>query len=239
MGTITEFTLARRYIQPNCLSVGKYRTQTFGGTQSVYVPDPSHPPDATVPVTSPGPHINWPPKTPNPEPGKRSVTIPAGPGSDAAGPGMLYLAASITLPSNQVTIEGEQVTLRGKLKVAINTPLAGKVVRLYRLKTNTCANKPSAWLVVGEALSGADGKFSFQFQLGQGKTYMYAAVYSASSGEVWASSAPLLVHNLLGTPRLVEKKDWRKTLPEILPVDVREMLRIKAVKAVFRVTHES
>lgn len=80
-GSITEVTLARRYRHPDCESVGKYRTEAFGGALSIPIPDPTTGELAPYPGTP----DKKPNPTPNPNPGVAIVYIPARVASGGSG----------------------------------------------------------------------------------------------------------------------------------------------------------
>jgi hypothetical protein len=195
VGKITEFTLARRYVHDNCKTLGKHRSETYGGLQYVEVPDPvdgeQAPPYGFAPLP-----------TPNPDPGVATLLVPAAntgyplPGSSLLPPCSITLEdqgktqGSSSSPAQEILVGQLQQYRQGAWG-----PLRARKVTLYELDQSGCVNKPSTWLTQADAVTDAAGYFAFRVPAPMpvvnmvllGKRY-YAAAYSDESGSVLASS---------------------------------------------------
>jgi LGFP repeat len=189
-GVIKNFILARRYTHPDCHSVGKYRTETYGGAVSVSVPDPS-----TGQIIQ---NLNplSPPAEANPNPGIARVYVPA---TTSSGPTQPRIHYSIELDEASIVTcvaagIGQTVssTIPGNLSSTSTmsphpSPVSNTEVRLMRPDIDTC--KPWQWLTVARTTTDTNGDFIFDFSFEFGKLNSFAvAFYDDAGNEVLASS---------------------------------------------------
>jgi hypothetical protein len=189
-GTITEFTLARRYRHPDCLSVGKYRTETYGGTMSVLVPDPP-----TGPVVDP-PGLWGPSQTPNPDPGVAIFYIPDQAGSGQLQPAKVPVHYSIELQEDAIQL-GKAIpgrVLKSGPPLGEMQPVPSAEVTLFRLIQNACVNQPSHWQAISTVLTDAHGHFTFLVKHDIEATDYYAVGLGAEPGQLLASTDYVEVH---------------------------------------------
>lgn len=206
-GTITEFTLARRYIHPDCHTLGKYRTETYGGPISVIVPDPASGP--TVPA--PGPTGPFAPA--NATSGIATVYVPANAGI-GGGTVQIVKRYSISLTDYVLPSEVGNIAMAGQLMmtVPVSSPAANQKVQLFKLNLHACVNKPSQWIPRGTTITDASGKFKFEVAAQPAlHKQVYAAAFSDAQGRLLASSEYMVIeYRLDQLPVLMKVK-----LPEI------------------------
>lgn len=185
-GSLREFTLHRRYVAPNCLTVGAVQTETHGLTTNLPIPDP-----ATGPVVAYDPEADR--AAANPDPG---VAVQRVPDSVPAGPPPIAVQMPVTY---QVVLNADKSQLKpdGKAHLAGQVtrrvlqgqqpiPEPNATVHVYKLQRSENVHRPDTWMELGTAKTGGDGWFTYEHK----QTYYetYAAAILAGDGTVLASS---------------------------------------------------
>jgi hypothetical protein len=179
--------MARLISNPSCLSVGKFRTETYKAQNL-----PTVKAGSTVKVYVEG-------KAKSPLRGAWQEWF-----------SLKFEPARVELPGG-----GFKAVFNGALTVssiAGSQPAANREVRLYRKSQPSCLNLPPKWTPVGSALTGPDGRFTFEPADVQG---VYAAAVLDSSGNVLASSAEASLHTRINEiSELIPKKMPELEVPE-------------------------
>jgi LGFP repeat-containing protein len=211
-GTISEFTLARRLLHPDCRSIGKYSTEAFGGSISAPVPDPTTGSAAPYPANGVKPNGEA-----NPNPGVTTVYVPA-----TASPAANTISA--TRPAYQphyvVGLQYSDAPPTPRLHGFVNEymlvgselPTLNREVTLFR-NVNTCVNKPSQWERVGVTVTDSDGLFTFAILPTLDKTEYYAAGLGSDPSQVVASSDYVEVTFRHGLPSMHDETGEQRKTP--------------------------
>lgn len=213
-GTIVEWILARRYEDPNCLSVDHWKTEEYAYSQQVTVPDATGAPE----VSKPAAPNNTPPAQPSSQSGKVTLNLPENQGiRSRLTPTHMILASRISLDAEQATVNADgNVDLPGRLTSVTGQPLAGKTVELCELVASPNVNRPDEWKKLQTAVTDADGRFHMIVKVPPltGARQVLGAVYRSAAGETLCSSKPLVRE--ASTPRWRQVNvPIRKLVPEL------------------------
>ncbi|OPY35368.1 MAG: LGFP repeat protein [Methanoregula sp. PtaU1.Bin051] len=181
-GTITEFTLARRYINPDCYTLGKFRSETYTKQISAIIPDPTSGPVAPVPNSE-----YWPSPSPNPNPGIMTVYM------DITEKPTLNIHYSISLQTDTTSGFGSKAKLIGKLTKTMTggiKPMVKKKVELYESLIHPSIKKIDKWLLYATQVTDLKGQFQFELVIPQPihKPKKYAVAFKDENGQFLASS---------------------------------------------------
>lgn len=198
-GRIVEWVIARRYEDPNCGSVDRWKTQEYRYSRTTLIPDAKGDPLAS-PAPSPN---NAPPAKRNSQPGIVTINLP-----EETTLQQRVTMAQVQLRS-QIVFEPEKIALNaagetvlpGKLTTIGNQPLVGKTVELHRLTSSGNINKPDEWVKIQTAQTDAQGAFQFKMKLPplQNSRQVLGAAYRDAGGETLCSTLPLVQET--GTPQ--------------------------------------
>ena len=208
-GYVSEFTLARLVANANCLSLGHFTTQKYGGPTSAVIPKPTTGEQwdffkGTAPLN------------PNPNPGVLKLYVPDKPkGAGTATPKRTGILTAQLKATYYITIgpgEGDAsakavATLTKSMGSLQPAPAADMTVGLYELEQNACVNKPSTWVLRSSAKTDKNGKCTFNFTPPPAGKHIYATALKdgdtvlASSASVVYQSGLNMPHYLLAKPK--------------------------------------
>lgn len=191
-GTVVEWTIARRYEDPNCLSIDHWKTEAYSYSKTAKVPDAIGDPEVSTPPS----RNNKPPAEPSSQSGMVTIRLPEETTTVRLAPmARVMLKSRITLEAEGAGPDAEgKITLVGNLTSVAGHPLAGKTVQICELTPDPNVNKPDEWKKLADGVTDADGRFSVEVTLPAitARRQVLGAVYRSASGEAICSSKSLV-----------------------------------------------